>query len=273
MNRKLLRFLELVLAAVLVVSLVMVVHTQMEYAQGASIYDEAAAVAKLPQLSAIPISVARGDGVVSDPNLLLLADLDLDELWQKNPDVIGWVSIPETELSYPLLQGEDNDFYLKHTWRKGSSSLGSVFMEYRCSADLTDFNTIIYGHRTNNRSMFGSLKDFRNQDHWSTHPSIYLAWAEGVYRYDIFAAYEASVTGPVYDFEKRDLEGREEFIASSLELSLIDTGIVPTVDDHILTLSTCTGKGYQNRWVVQGVLTETYVRNKPSSGRDAAGNM
>ena len=275
MNQKLLRGLEIVLAAVLVVSLVMVIRTQMEYAQGASTYAEAADVAKLPKLTAIPIPTMRRDGEADqfDPNLTLLAEVDLDELKQKNPDVVGWISIPETELSYPFLQGEENGYYLKHTWRKYGSNLGSIFMDWRSNAELTDFNTVIYGHRTNNRSMFGSLKDYKDLEYWSAHPSIYLAWAGGVYRYDIFAAYEASVEGPVYEFAERDADGREAFIASCLELSEIETGIVPTADDQILTLSTCTGRGYQNRWVVQGVLTETYVRDEDVSDVEAVDEL
>ena len=276
MNRKLFRGLELALAVVLLVSLVMIVRTQRAYAKGASTYEEAAAVAKLPELVAIPLPAVSEetkakwemDGAAEndvpaapDPNLVLLAEVDLDELWQINSDVLGWISIPETMVSYPILQGEDNDFYLKHTWQKASSSVGSIFMDYRSNPELTDFNTVIYGHRMRDRSMFGSLGDYKDQEHWRTHPSIYLADADGAYRYDIFAVYEASVTGPVYDLREFDTEEREEFIDACLEQSLIETGIVPTVDDHILTLSTCTGNGYANRLVVQAVLAESYDGN------------
>ena len=275
MNRKLLRGLEIVLAAVLVVSLVMVVHTQREYAKGASTYEEAAAVAKLPKLAATPFPAVREpakaeatedeeaereeETVDPDPNLVLMAEVDLDELRQVNSDVLGWITIPDTVVSYPLLQGTDNDFYLRHTWQKAASAVGSIFMEYRSNPELTDFNTVIYGHRMRDRSMFGSLGDYRDQEHWRTHPSIYLACAEGAYRYDIFAVYEASVTGAVYKFSDWDAGEREAFISSCLEQSLIETDIVPTADDRILTLSTCTGNGYATRWVVQAVLAESYA--------------
>lgn len=277
-KRKVLRIMELALAVVLVVSLVMVIRTRTEYAQGASSYEEAAVMAEIPKLTAIPLPAEReedeveyGDrAVVSDPNLALLAEVNLDELRQENPDVLGWISIPETVLSYPLLQGEDNDFYLNHSWQKNSSIVGAVFMDYRSNADLTDFNTIIYGHRMRNGSMFASLKDYQDEGHWRAHPSIYLVCAGGVYRYDIFAAYEADVLGSVYDFNDRDVEGREAFIDSCMGLSVIETDIVPTADDHILTLSTCTGRGYRTRWVVQAVLAEFYAGNEDASGADTA---
>ena len=259
MKRKVLRALELILAAVFVVSLVMVLRTRMEYTQGASVYEEAAAAAEVPVLKtapAVPAGELAAGTAVSDPNLRLLAEMNLAELQQQNADVLGWISIPETVLSYPLLQGSDNDFYLKHTWRQDSSIVGAVFMDYRSDAALTDFNTIIYGHRMRDGSMFASLKDYLTQEYWEAHPSVYLACDSGVYRYDVFAAYEASVLGHVYDLSDRDAEGKEEFIAACLEQSDIRTGIVPTADDYILTLSTCTGRGYRTRWVVQAVQTE-----------------
>lgn len=278
-KRNLIRGLELILAAVLAVSLVMIFRTQTEYAQGESSYEEAAATAGLPKLTAIPVQVKQESGrpeagtAVSDPNLALLAEMDLDGLRRKNPDVLGWISIPETPLSYPLLQGEDNDFYLEHTWQKSSGIVGAVFMDCRSSAELTDFNTIIYGHRMRDGSMFASLKYYQDQDHWRTHPSVYLAGAGGVYRYDIFSAYEADVLGLVYDVNARGADERQAFIDSCLDLSVIETNIAPMADDQLLTLSTCTGRGYRTRWVVQAVLAESYAGHEDVPGAELPNDM
>ena len=265
MSRKLLKGLELVLMAVLAVSLVMIIRTQMEYSKGASTYEEAAIVAELPKLTAVPAAekpdgAKEDESAISDPNLALMAEINLDELRRENPDVLGWISIPDTVLSYPLLQGEDNDFYLRRSWQKESCTVGSVFMDFRSDPELTDFNTIIYGHRMRDGSMFACLRYYSDQEYWRTHPSIYLAQEEGVCRYDIFSAYETSVRGPVYDFSDRDTEGRQAFIDSCMKLSVIETNAVPTVDDRLLTLSTCPAVGYSTRWVVQAVLTEFYAR-------------
>lgn len=265
MNRKLiLRILEIVLAIVLVVSLAMNIRTRIEYAQSASAYAEAATMAELPKLAAIPARLGEKNEAAPDPNLALMAEINLDELRQRNSDVLGWISIPETILSYPLLQGTDNDFYLTHSWKKNSSINGAVFLDFRSNAELTDFNTIVYGHRMLDGSMFDSLRSYEDQEHWRTHPSVYLACAEGVYRYDIFAAYEAKadITGPIYGLTYLDDSDREAFIDSCLAQSLIDSGIVPTAGDQILTLSTCADRGYATRWVVQAVLTEFYDRTE-----------
>ena len=78
-------------------------------------------------------------------------------------DVIGWIAIPGTEISYPLVQGTDSDYYLTHTWNQNSSAVGAIFMDCRCSADFSGFNTIVYGHRMNNGSMFAALKHYKSR--------------------------------------------------------------------------------------------------------------
>ena len=263
MKRKLLTLLEIVLAIVLVVSLTMVARTEMQYSKGAETYAEAFDVARPPKLAAPPVPSVRTEAQEEeadpDPNLVLLAAMHIDELSRINPDALGWIAIPGTVISYPLLQSEDNEYYLRHTWQDEYSIVGAIFMDSRCGADMTDFNTIIYGHNMRDKSMFGSMSEYLDPEYWREHPSVYLVCGGTAYRYDIFAACEADVEGPVYQHLDKDEQEREEFITECLELSEIDTGIVPMADDHILTLSTCTGRGYANRWAVQAVLAETYT--------------
>lgn len=86
----------------------------------------------------------------------------------------GWILIPNTVISYPLLQGEDNQYYLNHTWKKWTSAVGAIFMDSQNNPNLTDFNTIVYGHRMNNGSMFASLKNYKKQSYWQAHPCVYI---------------------------------------------------------------------------------------------------
>ncbi len=128
-----------------------------------------------------------------DPEAEKLAKKDLQSLKEVNEDVLGWLLLPETSLSYPVVQGEDNDYYLNHTWDKTASSVGSIFLECQNSPDMDGFSTIIYGHRMRDGSMFGILREYKNREFWADHPSIYLLTEKGVGRYDIYAAYEADV--------------------------------------------------------------------------------
>lgn len=191
----------------------------------------------------------------TDPEIEELLLMDIEALRDVNNDVIGWIRIPDTNIDYPLLYGEDNEHYLKHSWKNESSDVGAIFMEHENSENLMDFNTIIYGHNMRSGSMFGSLKEYRSRDFWEKHPCIYILHEEGVFRYDIFAAYRVGLGNITYAMQISNPKQRAEFIRYALENSQLDTGIQPDAGDRIITLSTCTDDP-DYRWVVQGVLND-----------------
>ena len=240
--------LTVLLAAVFLFSAGMVIRQQVQYQRIIADSNEAAQVAGLQKsptvsqpASPLPVPTPKPEGPEAplEPlpeEALDLADIDLDALRAVNADVVGWIAIPGTTLSYPLMQGEDNQYYLSH------------------------LHTIAYAHRMRNDTMFGTLKYYKNLDFWQEHPRVYIVLNDIIYRYDIFSAQEANVKGIVYrlDIEENQLE--EEFLQYCVENSVIDTGLIPETSDRILTLSTCTGNGHANRWVVHGVLAQEYSR-------------
>lgn len=247
-----------ILVLVLLLSAVQAGWKLYEDAVRAREYEDAARTAGIrPEQKEAPPSDAQPevDAPPVPEEVRALASIDLEALREVNPDVAGWIEIPGTDLSYPVLSGADNQYYLSRTWTGEANSGGAIFLESTSRRDLSDFHTIIYGHRMRDGSMFGSLRNYRDGAYWQEHPAVYVAIDSGVYRYDIFSAQEVSVTGLVYrlDLETSGLE--EEFIETCFEGSSLDTGIAPSVEDRILTLSTCTGRGYATRWVVHGVLT------------------
>lgn len=253
-----------VLAIVLVVSAVMMIRQQMEYRRGEEIYQEAETLVELPDLSELPAPEAQEPEeettaeeekpVYVDPYADALRNMDFTALREVNDDVLGWILIPNTVVSYPLVQGDDNEYYLNHTWKKWTSVVGAIFMESANHSDLSNFNTVIYGHRMNNGSMFASLKYYKNLSYWKSHPYVYITNDAGSHQYEIFAAYEVSTAGETYRLQFADTQARQDFIDYCLGQSVIDTGVVPNTYDRILTLSTCTGNGHATRWVVQAVL-------------------
>ena len=260
--------LRMVLAAVFAVSTLLLAGRLLQGAGGEEAYEDALAIAMqnpkpvsaepketepLPteprEIRWVPAPVEE-----EDPHLAELAAMDLDALRQINPDVIGWIRIPDTVIDYPLLQGEDNEYYLKHTWEEKKNAVGSIFLECRNSPDLTDYNTIIYGHNMNNGSMFASLRKYAGETYFTQHPYVYLVTDDGVLRYDVFSSYKADVDGVTYGLSFRQEETKAEFLIHALENSSFDAGIVPESQDRILTLSTCSGAGYSTRWVVHARL-------------------
>ena len=193
-----------------------------------------------------------------DAPALFLQQVDIAALQQVNPEVLGWIYIPDTAVSYPLLQAEDNNKYLHYAWDGTPNGSGSIFLERRNARDMTDFNTIIYGHHMANGTMFQPLIGYRDAEFMERNPYVYVVSGDGIFRYRIFSAYEAPIDSHTYRLVFRDdgekmsaveyyLQGREDMVLGT--------------EDRILTLSTCTGMGdYSVRWVVQGVLDTAWQK-------------
>lgn len=251
------RFFEFLLFLMLTVCLFFLYLRNIQDQRAGQLYHEAErlvcaadAASPFPAPSATPSPVedAPGDGAKEDAP----SGMDLSPLQKVNADVVGWIEIPGV-LSYPLLQGGDNAWYLSHAWNGEENAAGAVFLDFRADACLGDFNTLIYGHRMRNGTMFGSLKHYKDADFWQENPSVYLANEDSTRRYDIYAAYEVGLTAAAYQREFSSLEEKQEFIQYGLERSVIDTGITPMPEDTIITLSTCSGSDRNTRWVVQAV--------------------
>lgn len=259
MNEQLRKIIKILLFLVFIGSIGMyAVQTYESYRAGIE-YQEAEEIANVPDF--IPEEekektelIWREVAVYDDPYIESLEEIDIDSLREVNEDVIGWIVIPDTKLSYPVVKGADNEFYLNHTWKGVKSALGAIYMEQYNSPEFDDFHTIIYGHRMIDGTMFGSLKRYKTLDYFEEHPYVYVKDDHGKHRYEIFSAYEAAVDSNTYMVGKFKDENKRAFIKYTLEESVIDTGIKPEITDRILTLSTCTGKGYENRWVVHARL-------------------
>lgn len=245
--KKLRIILSLVLLAGLAAGLTGIIRQQQDYRRGAEDYADAQVIAQpSPAAPADPAGEAEEDSGETG--------VDLAALQAVNPEVVGWIDIPGTEISYPVVQAADNDYYLTHTWKKETSSVGAIFMDYRSDAALGDFNTLLYGHRMRNGSMFAGLKNYRDQSFWEASPSIFLTDAGGTHRYDIFAACQAKVDAALYTPGAESQTLADEALTFVSTRNALTTGITPSSDDRILTLVTCTGTGYSARWVVQAVL-------------------
>ena len=245
--------LQAALILICVCSLGMFGYQSLQSRQSDDVYDAAAELAQGEKEE-----ILQENPFADDANISSLRQIDLEALREVNPDVLGWIVIPGTQLEYPLMKGLDNQFYLEHTWEKNPNAAGSIFLEQTNREDLSDHHTVIYGHRMRNGSMFGSLGDYQTLEHWEKHPYVYIVDDNGVRRYEIFAAYEANIGSRTYQVGFSGEESVQAFLDHCLQSSVIDTGIVPTTEEKILTLSTCTSVGHDNlRWVVQARLEGT----------------
>lgn len=192
--------------------------------------------------------------LLDDTSAKALAKVDLDAMQKLNGDVIGWILIPDTSVSHPLLQGKTNSYYLRLTWEKTWNLAGSIFLDSTMDPTFDNFNTIIYGHNMRDGTMFSHLLNFSDEEYLNDHKYLYLLSEKGVHKYEAFAVYTAHIKDEIYGIGSFSDKRKQSLIDFALEKSEIDTAVVPTVDDRIVTLSTCTVVSHpEYRWIVQYV--------------------
>ena len=166
---------------------------------------------------------------------------DFQSLRTVNPDVTGWLYIESADISYPILQGPDNDYYLHRTWDKKDNFAGSIFMDYRNASSFSDYNTVLYGHNMKDGSMFHETQYLMTEEYYAKSPYIWILTPDGDYRYKIFAEYDTRYDSDTYTFFWHPGKALEDYIKERQELSIWKSQGILQGDERILTLSTCNG--------------------------------
>ena len=201
-------------------------------------------------LEEIPIDVST----ISDYQSKYLYSLSIASLQATNPNTIGWIYIPYSNINDPLMQGADNDYYLEHTWDDVENNTGAIYMDYRNSDQLTNFNTLIYGHNMANQTMFGPLHKYWDYDYLKGHKFVYIVTQQQAYRYRIFSMREIPDSDIAFNLEFESTEDKLSFLNEAIDGSRFGSYTKLTETDHILTLVTCSNYVPSNRWVVQAYL-------------------
>ena len=171
-------------------------------------------------------------------------NVNFDDLLAKNPDTVGWIKVDGTKVNYPVVQANDNDYYLSHAFNKSSNKAGWIFADYR--VDFKDFgkNTIIYGHNMNNKTMFGSIPQMLYSSYLNNSANSYIKISTPTSNtvWKVFSIYMAD---PETFYLKTNFRtySFEEFIDKLKSRSTYNFGVDVTADDKILTLSTCDNTG------------------------------
>ena len=186
--------------------------------------------------------------------------IDFAGLKAVNEDIIAWLKVGAIDISYPVTQGKDNDYYLHNTFENQPNIAGCIFMEGMNTPDFQDYHTILYGHNMKNLSMFGSLKKYKTEDFYKDHQFFTIYASECAYRYQIFAYYDVPETDEVYTVGFAPDETFQKFIDKMKQKSYDDTGVNVTKDDHIMTLSTCSTTG--KRFLVHAVRIGEHALEK-----------
>lgn len=165
---------------------------------------------------------------------------------------VAWLYIPDTNINYPVMQSGDNEYYTRRAADGSYLYAGSLFMDYRCSSDFSDFNSVIYGHNMGNGTMFADIPNYENEEYFMEHSYGWLTTDDNVQLIDFFAVARTVDTSGLYladsTFEKWDSQLRN--------CASIYKEIEVTESDHLLMLSTCTGAEGSSRTILAGKIIE-----------------
>lgn len=182
--------------------------------------------------------------------------VDFEALKKINPDIVGWIRFENMDISYPIVRGKDNDYYLTHTFDKQELKCGSIFMEAENAADFSDDNTFIYGHNMKDKSMFAKLNQFKDEQVYRENPEFLIYTENAIYRYNIFSCYVADISWDSFNYQFASDKAYANWLETVRGRSLYDTGITPTQEQKTVTLMTCTSAGENYRFLVHGTLAE-----------------
>lgn len=174
------------------------------------------------------------------------------ELQETYPDAIGWIYIPDTNINYPIMQGEDNDFYLTHSAGGRSLKSGCIELDYRCENRFQNNFNILYGHNMKNGSMFANVCRFKDKSYYDCHPYGWLYTSDAVYRLDFFSVAVTDWHDEIYNGYREV----SEWIPRLKEISRIYEDAELTEQDRLVSLSTCSYEFENARTVLTGKLVE-----------------
>lgn len=253
---------KVVLAAsivLIVVASVNIVILSREYQKGINEYKELEGYVKVVEASVeepTQKEQTAEEAVEEDKESVIPISVEVDfaALSAINEDLAGWLYYGPLAINYPVVRGDDNEYYTHNTFEHEKNASGAIFMDSLNKPDMSNYNTIIYGHNMRNGTMFGSLKKLLNDESIITeNPYFYIFTEEKAYMYEIASVYITNQTSDTYNLIANEEEQQEyiDYVKSSStwywEKELKSS-------DKIVTLSTCHGLHSNNRTIVHGVL-------------------
>jgi len=180
--------------------------------------------------------------------------MDYSYLRTVNEDLVAWITAEGLPIDLPVVQGEDNDYYLTHRFDRQLNRLGTLFVDMHNKPDFTDKNTVIYGHNMNDGSMFASLVNYKSQEFFNDFPTMDIFTPQGDYTIEIFAGQLADGNDPFIQFDFKDDMDFMTYITYLKVISTFESPVEVSTEDQIITLSTCTEDFNNARYVLYGRL-------------------
>ena len=171
-------------------------------------------------------------------NKYSLKDINIKDLQKRNSDTVSWIIVEGTTINYPIVQTDNNDYYLSHSFDKSYTYNGWTFLDYRNDSKMTDQNTIFYGHNLLNGTAFGSIKNVFNNP--NNNKIMIITSDQKKYTYQVFSGYTIDPELYYLQTNFKDTESYKTFLETLSNRNTINVDNSVDVNDKIITLSTCT---------------------------------
>lgn len=179
--------------------------------------------------------------------------IDDEGLKSINSEYVAWIH-SDGLLDYPIVQGKDNEFYLKHSFDGTDSSHGCLFVDQNNESGFNDNNTYIFGHNMRDDSMFGKLNDYMRESVFKKYPSFQIITKEEILDCNIFSVYRTELFKDDFRYFFSTKDEFNDYLVSIKNKSIYDTGVEVGPTDKIITLVTCTSRESDERMIVHGVI-------------------
>lgn len=181
--------------------------------------------------------------------------VDFEQLLRQNADAAAWIYCPDTPINYPVVQGTDNSYYLDHMIDGKENPSGTIFLDHRCAAALTDSYSVIYGHNLKDQAIFGSLPNYADQAYYDAHPIMYLLTPERNFVMELFAGFVTDSDDGMFTLPLTE-QTRDRLIETCMARSDFEPQVQPDTKERLIVLSTCSYAYEDARYVVVGMLRE-----------------
>lgn len=191
-----------------------------------------------------------------------MLSVNFDELLKKNPDTVGWIKVNGTNINYPVVQANNNDYYLYHAYDKSKNNAGWIFADFHNDMVNLSRNTIIYGHGRLNNTMFGSLKNILKSS-WYDDKNNYIVKFSTLKEntlWQVFSIYSIEAEGYYITTSFKNNETYNDFLTVMKNRSIKDFNTSVNVNDKIITLSTCKDIAGKERVVLHAKLIKRELR-------------
>lgn len=247
-----------VFLSVLVYSLAQLWDIYNGYRQGVESYDTIAqyAVLEAPESVVETLPKITEEAVMETmPDISDWPQVDFEELSRINSDVVGWIFLEGTNINYPVVRGQDNEYYLDRLFDGTKNDSGCIFMDVGCAGDFSGKHSILYGHHMKDKSMFAVLPSYKDQNFYEGHSEMLLVTPDAYYRIRFFSGYVADTFANAWGLHFND-ESFGNWLNEVQSRSCFEAKDFPDLEDQIVTLSTCTYDFASAKFVLHGYVTE-----------------